>query len=1123
MSASATNDGDRARRTTRPLSRTRHASSKLSKRRRNTDLPRAWQPLIQLANSLAQHSITFYRLCRSSSTTSGSLVRISDQTGALHMDAVFCVAAVVQACQPHLWSALTHRARLLKPRLPVLIFHLPLPTTAAVRELEKFASRSRHGMLLPAAAHGQDSHSIHAGGAAGVVGADDSSSRAHGAEVASSCAAAQPARCSSAPTLTSAAAAAANPLPACLTRRQAEPIAMAYFYSITTPAERARVPALCAGYADGASVNTERERGARDGDASGRRVCANKPTRLRRIRGSGRTDMDEEEETNSLQASGYPAWEEEASAFPDSMHAPHSQGGGAVEEAEEEAGARTWLSSSSSSAGAALDAMTRHLIEGGIDSSWGAAGWQRLTHDTLAATQEQHWRCVCTCVSCPRHYVYYDRLDPAEGGAAVSSFSPRCRWCRWALVGVWEDVTCVCPHRLVPRARSVLTADFLWIRLLTCATWVMLYRHVMIIAVEGQRKVCASPPCLAGCADSRSPSQAEGLSCGAVSDENVPASSSLPPPLQSSSAELDRTAAAVSLESGLHTHRAKRHPRHSLFGAHDDCDDDDDDDDAYHHMSACVRVLQAAKAYSLPLRHPLLASYAASLTGGSLALTRSGGLGATAVVPCPVCDGGIRRQGPPLRWLSLHQEPVSHEAGSHTEESEGCEAAGQTPPSYTRVCAAVVRNVPALRAGSTQTKTRTMTITGTWPERKRSRSRAKDESSVPEQGFLRHVFERYVEADDSAAAQELLRRVRLCDEEDLDTKRGRQRRCARGTRDGWMGDDHDEYGQKGAHTEPSHEHQQRRSHPCGNEDHTLSHTHSRVGHDEECAEEEERQHDAEGARHVWLACLAERIEAMAALLAHTPAHDDDRSVRTDTSYHSLHHRSSAAASAEGVLPLSRTSASSTFARWRRDGCERHAWVLEGTVVPVPNAASSASSALRSYLYRTGTVTLYSLVARVVLRDCDVQRCADTLFGLDAARTHQPRRTSMSDTRGALASGDDKNNIADVDAASATMPLSLCKGELRRQKSGGTSKRAAWTASQLSHMLDGVPCIPVPLDEQDGVVECGECFTWFHQGCVSPAQNDFAQNCFLCHTCRLRTNAVVGLDCVADAQASPGMQ
>ncbi|KPI86926.1 hypothetical protein ABL78_4019 [Leptomonas seymouri] len=43
----------------------------------------------------------------------------------------------------------------------------------------------------------------------------------------------------------------------------------------------------------------------------------------------------------------------------------------------------------------------------------------------------------------------------------------------------------------------------------------------------------------------------------------------------------------------------------------------------------------------------------------------------------------------------------------------------------------------------------------------------------------------------------------------------------------------------------------------------------------------------------------------------------------------------------------------------------------------------------------------------------------------------------------------------------------------------------------------------PLREEDAVLECGSCFSLFHQDCIAPVQRDLMGQIFLCHTCRLR--------------------
>lgn len=55
---------------------------------------------------------------------------------------------------------------------------------------------------------------------------------------------------------------------------------------------------------------------------------------------------------------------------------------------------------------------------------------------------------------------------------------------------------------------------------------------------------------------------------------------------------------------------------------------------------------------------------------------------------------------------------------------------------------------------------------------------------------------------------------------------------------------------------------------------------------------------------------------------------------------------------------------------------------------------------------------------------------------------------------------------------------------------------------LYALLDFHPRFP-PLREEDAVVECGRCFSLFHQDCIAPVQRDLQGQVFLCHACRLR--------------------
>ncbi|CCW71209.1 unnamed protein product [Phytomonas sp. Hart1] len=55
--------------------------------------------------------------------------------------------------------------------------------------------------------------------------------------------------------------------------------------------------------------------------------------------------------------------------------------------------------------------------------------------------------------------------------------------------------------------------------------------------------------------------------------------------------------------------------------------------------------------------------------------------------------------------------------------------------------------------------------------------------------------------------------------------------------------------------------------------------------------------------------------------------------------------------------------------------------------------------------------------------------------------------------------------------------------------------------RILELLDFIPSIPA-LKEEDGVLECAQCLTLFHQHCVGPFQRDFFMGYFLCHTCRL---------------------
>ena len=70
--------------------------------------------------------------------------------------------------------------------------------------------------------------------------------------------------------------------------------------------------------------------------------------------------------------------------------------------------------------------------------------------------------------------------------------------------------------------------------------------------------------------------------------------------------------------------------------------------------------------------------------------------------------------------------------------------------------------------------------------------------------------------------------------------------------------------------------------------------------------------------------------------------------------------------------------------------------------------------------------------------------------------------------------------------------------------GGAVARSRLRAQQaaIRALLRFHPRFP-PLREEDAVLECGSCFSLFHQDCVAPVQRDLMGQVFLCHTCRLK--------------------
>jgi hypothetical protein len=75
---------------------------------------------------------------------------------------------------------------------------------------------------------------------------------------------------------------------------------------------------------------------------------------------------------------------------------------------------------------------------------------------------------------------------------------------------------------------------------------------------------------------------------------------------------------------------------------------------------------------------------------------------------------------------------------------------------------------------------------------------------------------------------------------------------------------------------------------------------------------------------------------------------------------------------------------------------------------------------------------------------------------------------------------------------------------KHEACGRAVPRAQLRAQQaaIRNLLRFHPRFP-PLREEDAVLECGSCFSLFHQDCVAPVQRDLVGQVFLCHTCRLR--------------------
>lgn len=284
----------------------------------------------------------------------------------------------------------------------------------------------------------------------------------------------------------------------------------------------------------------------------------------------------------------------------------------------------------------------------------------------------------------------------------------------------------------------------------------------------------------------------------------------------------------------------------------------------------------------------------------------------------------------------------------------------------------------------------------------------------------------------------------------------------------------------------------------------------------------EDHHPPPDARGVFVQVVARRLHAVAELLNFTARRSGNRS----TNRHGVGTRC--------PLQPPPTEEESNVLR-------RHGWVLLADDDPVNGSHSHRNTQqtppppLAVALRELPTRNLLDMVTKALMGDCPTERWA--AFLLSPLTVASLRR--RGDAAVAVASPSPWGRVNCFSESSTSSPKGTkephprpatatsrtpCDATPRAQHQPSLTPRRATRAhvqtsirqlqlqrTQVHELLDFSPRIP-PLRDEDAVLECSRCYSFFHQDCVGPEQRDVAQRCFLCHTCRLRCASALSPIC-----------